>query len=107
MSKIILISLTLAEKVIVNHALKMYKEIRPNDKTYIDNLAYIVSRDGILYECQFRTLFRSLLLYKLHFSTDQIYTNTRLTLDHTIVKLRRTFNDNGLDCDEGNEGEAK
>jgi len=93
-----------SEKEFINAALRMHKEYRPNDRTETDNIAVIVSRDGILYEYQFRLLYRAVLIYKLSISEDMRLIH--LVLANTINKMRKVIIKYGLDSDKRDEGEV-
>jgi len=89
---------TYIEKTFINKALRMHKEYRPNDRVEIDNVAVIVSRDGVLYEYQFRLLFRAVLIYKLNVPENVGFVHGTLT--GTINKMREVIIRYGLDSDK-------
>lgn len=92
------------EKTFINAALRMHKEYRPNDKTEVDNVAVIFSRDGILYEYQFYLLFRAVLIYKMNVPEETRFLHE--ILNGVIDKMREVIVKYGLDSDKGDEGEV-
>lgn len=95
---------TYGEKSFINAALRMHKEYRPNDRIETDNIAVILSRDGILYEYQFHLLFRAVLIYKLNAPEETEILHA--VLNGAITKMREVIIKYGLDSDKGDEGEA-
>lgn len=89
---------TYSEKSFINQALRMYKEYRPNDRLETDNVAIIVSRDGILYEYQFYLLFRAMLIYKLNVPAETQFLHKILL--GAINKMREVILKYGLDGDK-------
>lgn len=96
---------TAAEGMWVNRALRMHKEYRPNDSIVVDNVAVIVSRRGILYESQFRLLYRAVLIFKLNAPEEAKILH--VILNGAIYKLREVMGSYGLDRDEGSERETE
>jgi hypothetical protein len=95
---------TYVEKSFINVALRMHKEYRPNDRAEVDNVAVIVSRDGVLYEYQFRLLFRAVLIYKLN--VPEKATDLHRIVGGVISKMREVISKYGLDNDKRNEEEV-
>lgn len=88
---------TYAEKSYINSALRMHKEYRPNDAAETDSVAVIMSRDGILYEHQFRLLYRAVLIYKLNAPEETTVLHT--VLNGAINKMKEVILKYKLDSD--------
>ena len=93
---IVMPSMMSTEKVLINDALRIYKQFRPKEIIEIDNTAVLVSGDYLLYEEQFRLIIRAILLYKLNM---QEGTSNYHTINRTIHRLKGRANKYGLDKD--------
>ena len=100
---IVMPSMMSTEKVLINDALRIYKQFRPKEIIEIDNTAVLVSGDYLLYEEQFRLIIRAILLYKLNM---QEGTSNYHTINRIIHRLKGRANKYGLDISEGSEGET-
>ena len=99
---------SIPEHTCINDALRTYKKLYVNDVADIDNVAVVVSRNGVLYKQQFMLLWKALLFYKLNFQPGEYkYGNNECVVDNIIYKLKGVMDRYGLDRDEGGKREAE
>ena len=96
------INFTYPERAVINRALSMYKEYRPNEKADVDNIAVLVFRNSMLHQYQFNILYRAILIYTLTIPEN---TSTIHMLNSIIKKMKGIMNAHGLDRNERDEEE--
>lgn len=101
---VVMPSMMSTEKILINDALRTYKQFRPKEIIEIDNIAALVAGDYLLYEEQFRLVIRAVLLYKLNM---QEGTTKYHIINRIIYRLKGRANKYGLDIGEGIEGEIE